>query len=160
KQRTLDYDSQDRVRIGAAGAAVADHGCGDRSAHRGWRFDCGRTTAAEATRDRPGAETWGRSRPTGASATSRAGSAPADLCAMGEVLWQGPGPECEAGVLHRKRRSHRSGPSGDRRGFDRARGRAEENPARDIAEPGAAAVRHPHHRRPGPAADRTVLHLL
>ena len=93
-----------------------------------------------------------------APAPGPAGSA--DLCALDQVLPEGPGRQRQAGLLHRQGRPHRVRPAGHRGRHHRARRRAEEDPARDAAARHAARARHPHHRRQQPAAAEPLCDLL
>ena len=91
-------------------------------------------------------------------AAGPAGSA--DLCALDQILPEGPGCQRQAGLLHRQGRPHRVRPAGHRRRHHRARRRAEEDPARHAAARHAARSRHPRHRRQQPAAAEPLCDLL
>ena len=113
-----------------------------------------RRPAAPAGRRPPAAAPPRRRRP----ARGPAGSA--DLCALDQILPEGPGCQRQAGLLHRQGRPHRVRPAGHRRRHHRARRRAEEDPARHAAARHAAGSRHPRHRRQQSAGAEPLCDLL
>ena len=93
-------------------------------------------------------------------APSRRTAGSADLCALDQVLPEGPGRQRQAGLLHRQGRTHRVRPARHRGRHHRAGRRAEEDPARDAAARHAARSRHPHHRRHQSAGAEPLCDLL
>ena len=112
---------------------------------------CARRPGARRSRRRP---PQAPQRPGGQPQDSRSS---ADLCALDQILPEGPGRQRQAGLLHRQGRPHRIRPAGGRRRDHRAGRRAEEDPARHAAARHAARSRNPRHRRQQPAdADRPM----
>ena len=107
---------------------------------------------------RPRRPAAGAPRRGGPAAAGTAGSA--DLCALDQILPEGPGRQRQAGLLHRQGRPHRVRPARDRRRHHRARRRAEEDPARHAAARHAARPRHPRDRRQQPAGAEPLRDLL
>src|SRR5262249_25160221 len=141
--------------VGFAGAPVADHWRGDRVAHLERRFAGPRATTAE-TRG-----SAGQTRPRAGGTAAGSGRATATgVFGVGEILRQRARSDRQTSLLHGTGCPYGGGLAGHCRGSDRAGWRAEKDLTSDFAEPRAAAIRHPHYRRPGPAADGSVLHLF
>ena len=102
---------------------------------------------------RPGSGRARRRRPA-------SGTGSADLCALDQILPEGPGCQRQAGLLHRQGWADRVRPARGRGRHHRARRRAEENPARHASARHAARSRHPRDRRQQPSDAEPLCDLL